>query len=181
MEDKIGYDQIIEESMRNVVFRVLKKTQIEGLQSDHHFIIAFLTKAEGVQIPEDLVKRFPGEMTIILQNQFQSLKVFEDHFKVSLSFSGRLQELTIPYGAIASFSDPAVNFGLRFNVVELSDAEIEKGLDQELEEEIRVLAGQKQGQKAPEVKKKVAKSAKKPASNGKIISLDDFRKNHKKR
>ena len=53
-------------------------------------------------------------MTIVLQHQFWGLEVGDEAFSVSLSFSGRVERLTIPFAAITSFADPSVKFGLQF-------------------------------------------------------------------
>jgi hypothetical protein len=145
--------------MRDVIFKVLSKIQKEGLKGDHHFVITFSTKYFGVILSDDLKTRFPSDMTIIVQHQFQSLKVLENCFKVTLSFSGVMEELTVPYKAIFSFSDPSVNFGLKFNNIE-SDEEVSdddsesKAIDQDLNEKI---------------------------ISEKVVSLADFRKNRDKK
>lgn len=118
MEDQIGYDLIIEESMRGVIYKVLKKVEKSGLKGDHHFVVSFLTNHFGVVISDKLRQRFPNEMTIILQHQFHSLNIGENAFKISLSFSGTPENLTIPYRAITAFSDPSVNFALKFNATD---------------------------------------------------------------
>ena len=69
MKDLIGYNEIVESSMRNIVSGVLKKVQKTGLQSEHHFVIAFLTKFPGVEIPEYLLLRYPEEIIIVIQHQ----------------------------------------------------------------------------------------------------------------
>lgn len=152
IQDHIGYDAIIEDSMRTIICKVLKKIEKQGLQGGHHFVITFSTKAFGVQLPESLKIKFPEEMTIIIQHQFASLNVFDSYFKISLSFSGKLENLTIPYKAISSFSDPHVNFTLKFNVIDEEDIE-------EYEEDFE-----------PE-------NQDNPDFSGKIVSLDAFRKN----
>jgi uncharacterized protein len=65
-------------------------------------------------LPPQLLAKFPEEMTIVLQHQFWGLEVGDEAFSVSLSFSGRVERLTIPLAAITSFADPSVKFGLQF-------------------------------------------------------------------
>lgn len=115
MEDLIGYDDIIESSMRHVIYKILKKVEKEGLKGGHHFIISFIVKYHGVVVPKYLEDKFSEEMTIVIQHQFSSLIVNENEFKISLSFSGVIEKLTIPYLSIISFADPSINFGLKFN------------------------------------------------------------------
>jgi hypothetical protein len=123
MQDQIGYDKIIESAMRNVISNVLRKVNNTGLIGEHHFVINFSTKHPGVIVSEEIKKKFPSDMTIIIQHQFQSLQILDDCFKVTLSFSGQSEFLTIPYKAIYSFGDPSVNFGLKFNHTEDTDEE----------------------------------------------------------
>ena len=151
MKDLIGYNEIVESSMRNIVSGVLKKVQKTGLQSEHHFVIAFLTKFPGVEIPEYLLLRYPEEIIIVIQHQFYGLVVDENEFKIQLSFSGKYEKMTIPYKSIVSFSDPSVNFGLKFTQFIGDDL---------LDEDDDV------GEKLEEVD-----------LSQKVISLDAFRKN----
>ena len=51
-------------------------------------------------------------MTIILQYEYYDLKINEDNFSISLSFSNIKTNLIIDYSAIISFADPSANFGL---------------------------------------------------------------------
>jgi len=115
MEDLIGYNDIIESSMRHVIYKILKKVEKEGLKGNHHFVISFAVQYPGVIIPKYLEEKFPDEITIVIQHQFSALMASENEFKISLSFSGVLERLTIPYLAIISFADPSINFGLKFN------------------------------------------------------------------
>src|SRR3546814_13369450 len=74
----------------------------------------FRTRAPGVNIPGHLLERFPEEMTIVIQNRYWDLSVSEDRFEVGLSFNQVPAKLSIPYAAVTSFVDPAVNFALQF-------------------------------------------------------------------
>jgi len=116
MEDLIGYDEIVENSMRLVICEVLKKIATNGLPGKHYFLIGFLTKFPGVNISSYLLEKYPEEMTIAIQFQFKSILVEPDHFRIVLFFSGKPETLIIPYRAITSFSDPSMNFSLKFNV-----------------------------------------------------------------
>jgi uncharacterized protein len=110
----IPYDEIVQEALRAVVGRVLGEVAAQGLPGAHHFYITFKTQAPGVSIPRALIERFPDEMTIVLQNKYWDLKVSDTGFEVGLSFSQIPSHLTIPFGAVTAFVDPAVNFALQF-------------------------------------------------------------------
>ncbi len=162
MHDHIGYDTIIETGMRDVIFKVLKKIENEGLKGEHHFVITFSTRHFGVTLSDSLKKRFPIEMTIIIQHQYQSLMVMENAFRISLSFSGVLETLTIPYKAISSFADPSVNFGLKFNNIESEDADVEENIEISANSDTISDADEK-------------------IISEKVVSLADFKKNRDKK
>ena len=127
MQDLIGYDEIIENSMRSVIYETLKKIKKTGLPGSHYFIITFVTQFPGVSIGKDLMTKHPEEMTIALQHQFRNLVVEDELFKVSLSFDGKDQTLVIPYQSVTSFADPSMNFALKFstNYSDMDDLDIE--------------------------------------------------------
>jgi len=81
-----------------------------GLEGDHHYSIAFKTKAKGVGLPAALVAQYPDDMHIILQHQFEALKVSADRFDVTLWFKGKKTRVTVPFDAVTSFVDPSVDF-----------------------------------------------------------------------
>lgn len=114
-DSHIDYDAKVQEALRSVVRNVLKDTERDGLQGDHHFYVAFKTQAEGVEIPAHLVSRFPDEMTIVLQHKFWGLEVHEDRFEIGLSFNQKPEHLRIPFDAIVGFVDPSVQFALQFH------------------------------------------------------------------
>lgn len=163
MQDLIGYDEIIENSMRSVIYETLKKVEKTGLPGKHYFIVTFLTRFPSVEIPKHLLEKYPEEMTIAIQYQYKSLVVEHEQFKISLSFSGKNEKMTIPYKAITSFADPSMNFGLKFSV---SYDEIE-GFKNGDYGESNLANNSEGGEKKGEV---IDLSAK-------VISLEAFRKN----
>ena len=108
------YQQMIQSALLGVVKEILEQVACEGLTGDTHFYITFNTKCMGVIIPEFLKQRYPEEMTIVLQHQFDELTVEENAFSVLLSFNGRPERLTIPFKSILSFADPSEQFALQF-------------------------------------------------------------------
>jgi hypothetical protein len=113
-QDLFQYDKMVERALRGVVRDALKRAACEGLRGGHHFYLGFVTQMPGVEIPDQLRAKYPGEMTIVLQNQFWDLEVGEEAVSVTLSFQKQLERLTIPFAAIRSFADPSVNFALEF-------------------------------------------------------------------
>ena len=67
--------------------------------------VTFDTGAEGIKLPDYLKAKFPDEMTIILQYEFDRLNVKDDRFDVVLRFKGRAEKLVVPFGAIREFWD----------------------------------------------------------------------------
>jgi hypothetical protein len=115
-QDLLGYDKLIETALRGVVRAALRRAARDGLPGTHHFYLGFRTGAAGVVVPGYLAARFPDEMTIVLQHQFWGLDVGEDAFSVTLSFQGRSERLIVPFAALTSFADPAVDFRFKFDV-----------------------------------------------------------------
>ncbi len=160
MQDQIGYDEIIENSMRLVIYETLKKVEKSGLPGKHYFVITFFTRFPDVSISQSLLERYPEEMTIVVQYQYRALTVNENNFKISLSFNGQYETLEIPFKSISSFSDPSMNFALKFS---MSYGEAD-GFDEDSDE---LTANFESGES----------SAPKVDLSAKVISLDAFRKN----
>lgn len=163
MHDLIGYDEIIENSMRSVIYETLKKIEKTGLLGKHYFVITFLTRFPGVSIPKSLLEKYSDEMTIAVQYQFRNLVVEPESFKISLSFAGKYEKLAIPYKAITSFADPSMNFALKFSVG-YDDLEDMEGGDYGESNRANKAAGEE-------------KSVADVDLSAKVISLDAFRKN----
>ena len=153
MNKTIDYGTLMHKAMRTLIFDVLKDVEKSGLPGEHHFFITFDTTVEGVEISEWLQKRYPEEMTIVIQHWFDGLNVKEDGFDITLNFGDQPESLVVPFLAILTFVDPSVEFGLRFEQNEDDEqpqfSEMEKANDQE------------------------KKSSKK---KGDVVSLDSFRK-----
>lgn len=113
-EESLRYDKMVETALRGVVREAVEEVMKDGLPGDHHFYITFMTDYPGVDIPDYLRDRYPGEMTIVLQYQFYDLTVDDEKMSVTLSFNNVPERLTIPLAAITIFADPSVNFALQF-------------------------------------------------------------------
>ncbi|MBD0391574.1 stringent starvation protein B domain protein [Wolbachia endosymbiont of Pentalonia nigronervosa] len=103
INDTISYQKLL----RPIKFQVIKKALDTLLNNNFvpHLEILFFTKLNGVIIPNHLKKSYPDQMLIVLQHQFYDLKVFENEFSVSLSFSGKQKQIVIPFLAISRFHD----------------------------------------------------------------------------
>jgi len=163
-EDQMHYEALAQDALRGVVKAALRKAASpEGLPGDHHFYVTFRTKAPGVSGPDDLLGKYPDEMTIVLQHQYWDLAPGETFFKVTLKFGGQPKRLEVPYAAVTRFYDPSVQFLLQF---EAGDEVREEAPE---ETPLAEVAGAPAGE---------------PAAGGdggdddgpKVVSLDQFRK-----
>ena len=80
------YDFLVEESLKNVVKKVLKITSETGLVGNSHFFITFNGDDPSVIVPPELKNADNSEIKIIIQHQFWDLKTSEDHFEITPIF-----------------------------------------------------------------------------------------------
>ena len=165
-EDLMRYDQLAQNALKGVVREALRRVEKSGLPGEHHFYIQFNTKYPGVNIGARLAERYPREMTVVLQHQFFNLQVTEERFQVELSFDNIPERLIVPFASVKGFLDPAVQFGLQFEVVH-EDASTEPKLKKPAEPKLATKAAEKPDEAVSE-----AKSDEVP----KVVSLDAFRK-----
>jgi hypothetical protein len=114
----LPYDAWAEEALREVAIRALEHAAAHGLPGEHHFYLTFRTDHPGTSVPGHLKARYPQEITIVVQHQFEDLQVDRaaQRFSVTLFFGGVPSRLVVPFGALTMFHDPQVRFGLRFPV-----------------------------------------------------------------
>jgi hypothetical protein len=110
----LDYETMIQTALRGVVRNSLSIVQKNGLPSNHHFYITFITNHPKVKMPEYLFEEYPEEITIVLQHEFWDLEVSSSGFSVTLCFNDKNENLYVPYDAVISFVDPSVKFGLQF-------------------------------------------------------------------
>jgi hypothetical protein len=179
-EDLMRYDQLAQNALRGVVREALRKVEKTGsLPGDHHFYIAFNTRHPGVDIGERLSARYPREMTIVIQHQFWNLAVHDDHFRVNLNFDHVPETLIVPFSAVKGFLDPAVQFGLQFEVVAAEAAPADDGKPAKPAKPARpVTKGKAPSAAAPQNAAPPADDAAagEPPETPNVVSLDAFRK-----
>ena len=152
------YDFLVEASLKNVVKKVLKLTSENGLIGNSHFFITFNGDDPSVIVPPELKNTENSEIKIIIQHQFWDLKTSKDHFEVTLSFSGEKKNISVPFKAITSFTDPSVGFGLQFKIEDnLKNTSLSKIESSDLN------------------KKKITNLEDNDQKSGEIVSLDEFR------
>lgn len=146
------YDELVQKALIAVVREVLEDVSKNGLSGNHHFYVRFRTDHPRTRVPNYLKERHPEEVMIVIQYQYWNLKVLEDHFLVDLSFNAIQETLVVPYSALTAFVDPSVKFALQFTPSFGDDT------------------------KKPSEKKENNSKNKEKEEDGKIISLDNFRK-----
>lgn len=168
-EYDIDYPALIDNAMRSVVRTAIEQVAATGaLPGDHHFFVSFLTNYPGVEISPVLHKRYPEEMTIVIQHQFWDLHVTEDLFTITLSFNNVPEKLVIPFAALSAFADPSIKFGLQFHARHWQD-----------DEEVHCPATGRTGREMPpeaSFDEDPPSEAHPPANDSKVISIEAFRK-----
>ncbi|WP_049834610.1 SspB family protein [Octadecabacter temperatus] len=151
----IDYGNLMHKAMRGLIYEVLTDISANGLPGNHHFFVTFDTMHPDVEIADWLSDRYPGEMTIVIQHQYESLAVTDRGFSITLSFGDTPEPLYVPYDAIKTFVDPSVEFGLRFETQDDEDDE-----------------------DAPEAPMEVMAEPEEdaPKKDAEVVSLDQFRK-----
>jgi hypothetical protein len=204
--DHIRYDILTQDALRGVVRTVLEDAARNGLPGEHHFYIAFDTRADGVKLSQRMRAQYPEEMTVVLQHQFWDLVVTDEQFEVGLSFGGVPERVVVPYAAIKSFVDPSVQFGVQFEMlVAAEDAEGEAAAGDAGKparppaehrptsevtpvptpanpqtitkpEPANAAPAKKQSAKKTAAEQKAKDGTETPASGAQVVSLDRFRK-----
>lgn len=152
---RIDYQTLLDNALKTVVKDALTHAQINGLGDGTHFFITFKTREAGVSLPDFLRIRYPDIMTIVLQYSYTNLHVSDKEFGVQLTFDGRPFFIRVPFSALVEFKDPSVDFMLSFHPKDspAADNDMELPLDD-------------RGATVPDP--------------GRVVSLDEFRKNRKK-
>ena len=109
----IKYQEILNKNLKKTFIDILKYIEKNGLEGENHLYITFATNHSLVSIPNWLLKKYPNEMTIVIQYEYFNFTVNKNNFKIGLSFNDVKANLIIGYDAIISFADPYANFGLR--------------------------------------------------------------------
>lgn len=156
---EIDYGGMMHRAMQGLIADVLESVAREGLPGDHHFFITFDTRDDGVEMADWLRERYPEEMTIVIQNWFDDLRIDEDGFNITLNFGNSPEPMRIPFDALRTFVDPSVEFGLRFETQDGEDDEDEHG-------EFQIEEGDG-GDDSPDDS---------PPGGGEVVQLDRWRK-----
>ncbi len=152
---KIDYQALLDNALKSVVKDALTHAQFNGLGDGTHFFITFKTRAPGVVLPDFLRMRYPDIMTIVLQYSYNNLNVSDKEFGVQLTFDGRPFFIRVPFSALVEFKDPSVDFMLSFHPRSAATPAADNDMELPLDEQAN-------------------------ADTGRVVSLDEFRKNRNK-
>ncbi|WP_456756494.1 MULTISPECIES: ClpXP protease specificity-enhancing factor SspB [unclassified Bradyrhizobium] len=88
--------------------RIEMRASLRRAAEDRPVNITFATRARGVKLPAAVVERYPEEITIILQHEFDRLVVTEDGFEVGVWFKRKYARVTVPFDAVSALWDGTV-------------------------------------------------------------------------
>ncbi len=108
----INYDFLLSKANKWII-----KEALRLVENECNLYISFHTNMPGVEISEHLREKYPEVMAIILQHQFENLEVHTNYFSVELSFSGKLENIKIPFSSISVFHDRDANFHLQLDAI----------------------------------------------------------------
>lgn len=174
------YDRMVEAALRGVLRDALRVVEAQGgLPGEHHFYITFETTRPGVVLPDRLRGQHPQDMTIVLQNQFWDLRVFDDALEVTLSFNRKRERLRVPFSAVTAFADPHASFGLQFQTdlgaeSDLDDMDDMDGIDDDPGGEWDALMGE--GETNDDRRTSAGGRDEADPEGANVIALDAFRK-----
>jgi hypothetical protein len=166
ISELINYSDLVDEAMHGIVKKSLKIFSLTENIGDHHFFISFATHCPGVVLSEKLRSRYPEEMTVVLQYQFENLVVDNDKFAVTLSFDNVKERIEIPFKALTAFADPSVKFGLQFKHYDEDTQHQDNEID---EDDIVSIA-------IDEVEKHLSQNKPQQPEKSNVVLLDAFRK-----
>jgi uncharacterized protein len=173
-EDLMRYDLLAQDALRGVVREALRRVIRSGLPGEHHFYIAFDTRHPAVRISERLAKRYPREMTVVIQHQYSNLMVNDEEFEVELWFDKIPEKLGVPFAAVKGFLDPYVQFGLQFETASAPAKPQSKAKSKPAAEVAQ--AGEDAKPVVEPVTESIEKAEEAPTKAPKVVSLDAFRK-----
>ena len=151
---RIDYQTLLDNALKSVVKDALIHAQFNGLGDGAHFYITFKTRTPGVVLPDFLRIRYPDIMTIVLQYSDNNLHASDKEFGAHLTFDGRPFFIRVPFSALIEFKDPSVDFMLSFQPK--GDTAADNDMELPLDEK-----------------------ANPTPDTGRVVSLDEFRKNRK--
>ncbi len=113
----MDYMPFVQNAYRKIVHDVLETIARDGMDGNTALYISFQTNRPDVVLPDFVWARYPEEIVIVLENQFDNLVVFEKEFAVDLAFGGVSSHVVVPFHALTQFADTKSEFGLSLTPV----------------------------------------------------------------
>ncbi len=111
----------IRQKLYKIVRELLEEVAQNGLQGEDYFVLQFQTPK--ATIPDFVRAKYPQDITIILQHQFQDLVLTANAIEVVLTFGGVATNVVIPYETLMVFANPVSGLTLTFPILKESEAE----------------------------------------------------------
>ena len=111
----INYGRLIDKAMRTVIRKAIAKIENNKEEKKYCFVFKIDTTKKNVILPAYIKAQYPTEITLIIQYQFDNLQVNKQEFSVDLSFSGKIENVTIPFNSILSFIDQEAGLEFKFD------------------------------------------------------------------
>ena len=102
----------VREELYKVVRSILNEVIEKGLEGENYFVIQFQTPK--ATIPDFVRAKYPKEITIVLQHQFQDLILTATAIEVVLTFGGIASNVVIPYETLMVFANPVSGLTIAF-------------------------------------------------------------------
>ena len=94
----IEYQKILNKNLLNVFIEILKEVEKKGLDGNNHLYITFATNNSKTSVPDWLLKKYPNEMTIVIQHEYYHLSVNKKNFNIGLSFNNKTFSFAYIFG-----------------------------------------------------------------------------------
>lgn len=78
--------------------------------SPYSFYLTLRTADEGVQLPASIVAQFPETVALVIQNQYEDLRVTESELSVNLWFYGEKATVVVPIKSLLHIASPELGF-----------------------------------------------------------------------
>ncbi|MCC8418030.1 MAG: ClpXP protease specificity-enhancing factor SspB [Rickettsia endosymbiont of Bryobia graminum] len=99
--------------MLDFIKKVLTKISSDKIQKNQTVYISYKTNHSEVILPDKIKERYPKEITIVIQHQFEDLILSEKGISITVSFDGIKENIYIPFDSIANFTDPNNGYNLK--------------------------------------------------------------------
>lgn len=111
----------VRQALYKIIRELLGEVAEKGLKGDDYYVLQFQTPK--ATIPDFVRAKYPKEITIVLQHQFQDLVLTANAIEVVLTFGGVATNVVIPYETLMVFANPASRLALTFPVLNEIDSE----------------------------------------------------------